>query len=104
MSSKQLDMIHHLAIQVEEISRAVQWYQTQFKCEIKYQDATWALLHFQNIDLALVIPGQHPPHFAVTTEQAEAFGPLKTHRDGTRSVYIKDSEGNFVECMDPSSL
>jgi catechol-2,3-dioxygenase len=104
MSSEQLDIIHHLAIQVEEISRAVQWYKTQFKCEVKYQDATWALLHFQNVDLALVIPGQHPPHFAVTTEQAEAFGPLKTHRDGTRSVYIKDSEGNFVECMDPSSL
>ncbi len=99
-----LDSIHHLAIQVEDIGRAVTWYQSQFKCEVKYQDGTWALLHFNNIDLALVIPSQHPPHIAISTDQAEQSGPLKTHRDGTRSVYIQDSEGNYVECMDPKSI
>jgi hypothetical protein len=49
--------------------------------------------------LALVIPSQHPPHIAFEHPHAERFGPLKAHRDGTRSTYIADSAGNPVEVM-----
>jgi hypothetical protein len=51
-----------------------------------------------------VSPGQHPPHIAFVVEAPERFGPLTPHRDGSRSIYIQDSEGNVVECLDPDSL
>lgn len=103
-SSSQLDSLHHVAIQVQDIKRALEWYTNHFKCKIQYQDHTWALLQFANTFLALVVPGEHPPHLAFTMVQAEQFGDLVTHRDGTRSVYITDSESNVVECMDIQSL
>ncbi len=94
-----MDSIHHLAIQVQNVQRAVDWYCSHFQAQIVYQDETWAMLRFKNVDLAFVVPGQHPPHIAVEHPHAEIFGTLVTHRDGTRSVYIKDGEGNAVEIM-----
>ena len=96
-----LDTLHHVAIQVEDIKRALKWYSTNFNTEIAYVDDTWALLRFDNIYLALVIPGQHPAHIALEHEGAETFGPLVKHRDGTESIYIEDSEGNTLELMKP---
>ena len=99
-----LDELHHVAIQVESVERAVKWYQEMFRCQIEWQDDTWALLKFANTSLALVVPGEHPPHLAFTMDKAEEFGSLQPHRDGTRSLYLEDSEGNVIECMDPTSL
>ena len=99
-----LDTLHHVAIQVEDVARAVGWYQKMFTCEIQWQDPTWALLKFENTSLALVVPGEHPPHLAFSMKDADTLGPLKTHRDGTRSLYLKDSEGNTIECMDAESV
>jgi catechol 2,3-dioxygenase-like lactoylglutathione lyase family enzyme len=89
----------HLALQVADVATALAWYKNTFHCELLYQDDTWALLRFANIRLALVTEGQHPPHLAFKREDAEAFGPLKTHRDGTRSAYIQDPYGNAVEIL-----
>ena len=99
-----LDALHHVAIQVENIARALKWYSENFNAEIVYLDDTWAMLRFENIYLALVIPGQHPPHIAIEHENAEAFGTLIRHRDGTESIYINDSEGNTLELMKPVSM
>lgn len=101
---EELDELHHVALQVQDLNRAVSWYQEHFRCEVQWRDQTWALLRFANTSLALVMPGEHPPHLALSTQDATSFGPLSTHRDGTRSIYIHDSEGNVVECMDPTSL
>jgi len=97
--TKALDSLHHVAISVQNIAESVAWYTSHFHCKIAYQDATWALLTFANTQLALVIPEQHPPHLAFTHPDAAKFGPLKTHRDGTRSTYISDPSGNSVEIM-----
>ncbi|MBX3661257.1 MAG: VOC family protein [Burkholderiales bacterium] len=94
-----MDRLHHVAIAVPEIAPAVAWYRGQFQVEIVYQDATWALLRFANIDLALVVPDQHPPHMAIERPDATRFGTLKTHRDGTASVYVDDPFGNVIEIM-----
>ena len=99
-----LDAMHHIAISVSDIAESVRWYTETFKCAVAYQDATWALLQFSNLQLALVIPSQHPPHIAFVRDDAAAFGPLKAHRDGTRSTYIADASGNSVEIMDASSV
>jgi catechol 2,3-dioxygenase-like lactoylglutathione lyase family enzyme len=99
--SKDLDPIDHIAISVKDVKAAVEWYTQTFVCEVDYQDETWAFLSFNNIKLALVIPEQHPPHIAFVTPNAESFGQLKKHRDGTESVYVNDPSGNSVEVMAP---
>ncbi len=99
-----LDRLHHVAISVDDVASAVQWYRERFRCEIVYQDATWAMLQFANVQMALVVPGQHPPHLGFVTPRASQYGELRTHRDGTRSVYISDVSGNAVELMDPDSV
>ena len=100
----ELDAIHHLALSVTDIAASVDWYCQQFNCAVAYQDATWALLKFANMSIALVLPEQHPAHVGVTRADAERWGELKTHRDGTRSVYIPDPDGNQIEIMDAASL
>lgn len=94
-----LDSLDHIAIPVDDIAASVAWYTRTFRCEVKYQDDTWAFLAFGNIRLALVIPSQHPAHIAFVSAEAEKFGTLKTHRDGTRSCYVTDPAGNSVEIM-----
>ena len=101
-----LDSLHHVAIAVNDIAEAVRWYRETFRCEVTYQDETWAMLRFANCALALVTDGQHPPHlgFATPAATAEAYGELKPHRDGTRSIYIADPSGNPVELLDEDSV
>lgn len=103
-SSGTLDTIDHIAVAVDDVEKAVDWYRKTFSCEIEYQDKTWAFLKFENIKLALVVPNQHPPHIAFLHENADQFGNLKTHRDGSRSVYIQDSAGNSVEIVAKDSM
>ena len=95
----ELDAIHHVSIPVPDINQAVAWYINQFNCKVSYQDQTWALLEFANTKLALVIPDEHPGHIAFLSPEAEKFGELKKHRDGTRSIYIKDPAGNSIEIL-----
>lgn len=102
--TENLDSVHHVAIEVKNIAEAIDWYRSQFSCEVAYQDATWGFLKFANLHLALVLPGHHPPHIAFVSDRATTHPGLKPHRDGTRSVYISDVAGNAVELMDPTSL
>ena len=95
-----MDKIHHIAIEVKNIIESVEWYQEQSNCTIEFVDDTWALLEYDNIKLALVLPNQHPPHICFQKEDAEKYGKLDTHRDGTKSVYIKDPSGNTIEMLD----
>jgi catechol 2,3-dioxygenase-like lactoylglutathione lyase family enzyme len=99
-----MTQIHHIALHVNDVAAAVAWYCGTFDCRISYQDPTWAMLDFENISLALVSRGEHPPHIAVADSRAERFGRLSDHRDGTRSVYIQDSSGNCVEVLDSDSV
>lgn len=99
-----LDAIDHVAIPVSDVASSVAWYREKFRCEIAYQDDTWALLAFANLRLALVIPEQHPPHLGLLSRHAEDFGPLQTHRDGTRSCYVQDIAGNAIEILSADSM
>jgi len=105
MSGKgNLDRMDHVAISVKDIAATVDWYREKFNCDVVYQDETWAMVQFENIALAFVIPEQHPPHIAFVKENAEAYGELVGHRDGTASVYIQDAAENAVEIMAPHSV
>lgn len=96
---KGLDSLDHVAIPVEDVAAAVDWYTKTFRCEVTYQDDTWAFLKFGNVKLALVVPSQHPAHVGFVSPDAAKFGTLKLHRDGTRSCYVKDPAGNAVEIL-----
>ena len=96
--SKTLDTVDHIAVAVSDVKGTVDWYLKNFKCQVTYQDDSWALLEFANIRVAFVLPQQHPPHFALLRDPA-LFGEPKTHRDGTRSVYLHDPSGNSVEVL-----
>jgi catechol 2,3-dioxygenase-like lactoylglutathione lyase family enzyme len=99
-----LDNIDHIAIPVlaGEVDATVDFYLKNFGCSVIYRDHSWAFLRFGNIKLAFVVPDEHPPHLAFISAKAEQFGELKTHRDGTRSVYISDPSDNTIEIMAPT--
>lgn len=99
-----MDKIHHIAISVKDIAESVMYYTKNFSCEVAYQDVSWAMLKFANINVALVLPHQHPPHLGFVKENAHEWGELKTHRDGTESVYVQDPAGNAIEILSPKNL
>ncbi len=94
-----MDRIHHVAITVEDIDSALAWYSDRFHFLVEWKDDSWALLRFDNIALALVLPDQHPPHVAFETDDVSAFGTPTPHRDGTASVYVRDNHNNVVEYL-----
>ena len=102
--SAPLDRLHHVAIEAADIPTAVEWYREHFTCEVSYQDDTWALMKFNNVSLALVTPGQHPPHLGFVHPEAAKFGELKPHRDGTESLYLSDPTGNAVELLSTKGI
>lgn len=94
-----LQRIDHVALVVVDIDSAVQWYRDRFHCAVEWHDASWAYLRFENCGLALVTPGQHPPHVAIQSDHLTVFGKPIKHRDGTQSVYLADRDGNVVEVL-----
>ena len=99
-----LDPLDHVALLVKDVAAAVGWYTRTFRCRVIYQDETWAMLAFRNARLALMAPGRHPSHIAFAREDAARFGPLEAHRDGIRSIYLTDGDGNSIEVLEVASL
>ena len=92
--------IDHIALVVEEPKLAAKWYEFNFNAEILYLDDSWAFIEFENIKMAFVKKGMHPPHFAFEVDNFEDIGgKIKTHRDGSRSVYKRDPWGNIYELI-----
>ena len=71
-----LDHLDHVALPVENVDRAVTWYQDHFRCEQIYKDESWAMLGFANTRISLVRSDQHPAHLGFVHSQAEEYGPL----------------------------
>jgi hypothetical protein len=95
--------LHHIAVQVEkgQIDAATAWIASMTGWKVRYQDDTWSLLDCGNVKLALVMADQHPPHICIMTPEAEKFGSLKIHRDGTCSCYVHGPGGVVLEVMLP---
>ena len=95
----QMEILHHIALPVTDIPNAVDWYERNFNIRRVYEDESLALLSFENVCLALVLPDQHRAHFAVEREDTEAMGAPATHRDRSASVRAEDSRGNMIESL-----
>jgi|TARA_R110002020_G_scaffold134807_4_gene301024 catechol 2,3-dioxygenase-like lactoylglutathione lyase family enzyme len=91
--------LDHIALQVEEPRKAAEWYCENFGAEALYVDDTWAFVQLQNIKLAFVIKGQHPPHIAFEVNDFSEGDVVKSHRDGTSSAYKRDPFGNIYELI-----
>jgi catechol 2,3-dioxygenase-like lactoylglutathione lyase family enzyme len=99
-------VMDHVAIPSHNIARAVEWYVGKFAAVVLYQDETWAFLKLGQGKLALVTPGQHPPHVALRVDHkslisaaGEARKPIDQHRDGTTGIYVTDPDGNELELI-----
>ena len=94
-----LEIIDHIAIQVKDIKKSLNWYLENFKCKEIYSDKTWAFIQFENIKLALITKEQHPFHFAIINKKIHQNPKSKKHRDNSVSKYIKDLDGNKIELI-----
>ncbi|MBD1848920.1 VOC family protein [Leptolyngbya sp. FACHB-711] len=110
----QLKRIGHVAICVQDIDRAAQFYQA-LGMNLVWKDADWAYLKAGEDGLALLSPSyKHAgAHFGfIFHDRAEvqsAYEKLKAegvhlteihdHRDGTASFYGRDPEGNWFEYL-----
>lgn len=101
--NKKLSKVDHIAIQVDSISRSLDYYTSQFGCKVIYNDETWALIEFSNIKIALVMKAQHPNHFAIVDEKISENGHIKYHRDGVGYIYVVDPDFNYIEIIDRES-
>ena len=97
--NKTLDIIHHTAIQMKDVSKALIWYTGLFACEVEYQDNRWSVMKFANTFIALVLPGQHLCHFAIIEEDLSSYGSTTLHHDSAKSVYIKDYDESNIEVL-----
>jgi hypothetical protein len=87
----------HVAQQVPDIAEAVEWQRSTVPgTTIVYQDPTWALVESGGIKMAFVLADQHPPHLAFRVDDeelerlaAEHGARIATHRDATRSIYLR---------------
>ncbi len=110
----ELKRIGHVAICVEDIAAAAEFYQG-LGMQLVWQDADWAYLKAGKDGLALLSPSyeQAGPHFGfVFSDRATvdtAYDQLKAqgvkvtdiheHRDGTASFYGRDPFGNWFEYL-----
>ena len=92
--------IDHIAVQVKDIYEGCEWYCHKFNANVLYFDQSWALLEFDNVKLALMLPNTHPNHLAVEVNP-EKYPDLefKQHRDGSNYHYLQDPWGNCVELI-----
>lgn len=109
-----LQRIGHIAIRVNDLDRAVDFYQN-LGMDVVWKDPDWAYLKAGDDGLALLSPSyQHAgPHFGFVfrdrSEIEAAYHQLKAdgadvrdihdHRDGTASFYARDPDGNWFEYL-----
>ena len=116
----QMKRLGHVAVCVEDVAKAADFYQN-LGMKLVWKDDDWAYLKAGNDGLALMSPDydQAGPHFGfVFSDRAEidtAYDKLKAagvkvskihdHRDGTASFYGRDPFGNWFEYLyEPDDL
>jgi catechol 2,3-dioxygenase-like lactoylglutathione lyase family enzyme len=109
-----LRQLGHVAIRVEDIPKAVEFYQKLGMVNV-WQDPDWAYMKAGEDGLALLGPGYRAagPHFGFVFDSIEELqqehqrlksqgilvGEIHSHRDGTASFYGKDPDGNLFEFL-----
>ena len=96
-----MSTIDHVAFTVTNIHEAVNWYKKQAGAHILHEDESWGLVEISGCKLSLVLPDEHPNHFAIKCKSLTDFPwPMEnvdTHRDGSSYIYLRDPYGNAIE-------
>jgi|TARA_B100001123_G_C14920669_1_gene871634 catechol 2,3-dioxygenase-like lactoylglutathione lyase family enzyme len=100
---KKLSQVDHIAIQTKDVKSTINWYLDNFECEVISEDKSWALLKFENINIALVSPNEHQPHIAFSVNNIIEYGRPSIHRDGIPYIYKEDDYGNVIELVENNS-
>ena len=94
--------LDHIALCVDNIDSAVEWYKDNLSAIVDYSDDTWAMMNVCGSKVALVLNDMHPPHIAFSLGESTCFGnesEVKQHRDGSHYVYLNDPFGNTIEII-----
>ena len=88
----------HIAINVKDIKKSIEWYQIRLNAKVEYEDETWAMLLIGKTKIALTVSQQHPPHIAFNVRSIDMLPSEPSfHRDGSAYVYECDPDGNTIE-------
>ena len=116
MAAAAVHRLGHVALRVQDMARAVAFYQA-LGLRLTWQAADWAYLQSPQTGdgVALLSPDYKAagPHFAFhfpdrqavdavhaqLTASGHRVGPVHDHRDGTASFYLQDPEGNWLEML-----
>ena len=93
--------IDHVAIRVDDLDLAQEWYEKMLGAELQYKDRFYRRMLLNNTTLALVDKNRYPyDHIGVLVQNIDELpnvGERIEHRDGTIGVYVKDPFGHVVE-------
>lgn len=94
--------IDHIAILVNDLKLAEEWYCFNLSGEITFRNEMYIRLTVENTNIALIDKKYYPyAHCAILVDNVEDLptekGEVIKHRDGTIGVYVKDPFGNYLE-------
>jgi len=98
-TAKSSGVVDHIALQSSEPSESAKWYSERFSGKVMYSDKEWALVKFDNINVAFVLPDEHPGHIAFEVQSIMDNDGFSGHRDGTMFKYKRDKWGNVYELI-----
>jgi catechol 2,3-dioxygenase-like lactoylglutathione lyase family enzyme len=101
INNKVEDMkLDHVAINVKNLQKSIDWYLKNLNAIVEYCDDSWAMLSIGNTKVALTLELQHPPHIAFKVKDfGKELSNVRLHRDNSRYVYISDPDGNTIELI-----
>lgn len=99
----------HIAIKVENVKKAAEFYEKNFGFEIKYLAEDWGIVRKGKYDIAFINKNNehHPPHFGLRVDsknevdrayeylingKVKILREPKEHRDKSYSFYFEDLE------------
>ena len=94
--------IDHIAIKVDNLKEAENWYVNYTGGEVTYRDEKYLRLQMDNVVIALIDKKFYPwEHISIWVESDDELphhlGETINHRDGSIGVYVKDPFGNYLE-------
>ena len=97
-----MSVIDHIAILVDNLDTAEEWYTQKLAGKVTFRDSKYIRVSVSNTNIALIDKKHYPhAHFGILVEKMEdlplELGEVVYHRDGTTGVYVKDPFGNYLE-------
>ena len=99
-----MDTLHHVAISVTDIAKAVEWFRTRLDCRVAYQDDTWAWSSSPTWGSRWSCPRSTRRTWGSCAPTRSRSARSRAHRDGTRSTYLAGPDGNVIEIVDKASV